>query len=324
MFESVSLALRRFWASWITSGAHLFILLFAWQRGEVRVWLWSLLAVVVLSLLAWRANLKRRHALGNTPCSAIASTAQGYAAIEGRAKRLDDWQYTPSGVACVWFRCRHERRVQGSGNRSGWQHIRTWESDAPFILVDGKAECVLDPQAAEVDIDQPETHLNGDERFTEWVILEQRWVYATGEFSSERPDRSSRQAIKAAISDKLTDWKDDRAALLKRFDADGNGEIDLDEWEAARIAAAKEVETEVVRAGVAPVTHYMSVPRGDQPFLITVRDPQKLIRRYRLWAWLHFVIVLAALQGMMWVYKHPGRVGHSFTQPAEVEVQSDE
>ena len=40
----------------------------------------------------------------------------------------------------------------------------------------------------------------------------------------------------------LREWKADKAQLLARYDRNGNGEIDMDEWEAARSDARREAK----------------------------------------------------------------------------------
>jgi hypothetical protein len=48
--------------------------------------------------------------------------------------------------------------------------------------------------------------------------------------------------VRVDVSDLLSEWKKDPVQPKKRFDLDGNGEIDMQEWELARHAAFRGVE----------------------------------------------------------------------------------
>ena len=89
----------------------------------------------------------------------------------------------------------------------------------------------------------------------------------------------------AEVRELLRTWKQNPQALLKRFDANGDGEIDVQEWEAVRKAAHAQVRHEQVQRGVRDATHVMTKPRhGNRPFLLSVIPQHELVRRYRRWA----------------------------------------
>ncbi|KAF0811814.1 hypothetical protein IGB42_03624 [Andreprevotia sp. IGB-42] len=311
---------RRLWQfNGLAIAAQLLLLVTALMLGRPGLWQAAFAACALISLAAWRHNLGRKQALANTPVTSIAAAAQGYAAIEGRARVYLDRQYTPTGIECVWYRCRHMRRSAARGGGERWQHVSTWQSETPFLIADARSECVIAPAGADFDLPACEVHHRGEDRFEEWAILERTQLYAAGDFSSRRADLHTPRAIRSAVSDRLQDWKADRSALLERFDRDGNGEIDLDEWEAARSAASQEVEAERVRAGMAPVTHSLSCPPDGRPFVISARNPARLVRRHRWLAWSNLLAAVLLLHAVLWVHRHPDRFTR--VQPATIEWQ---
>ena len=68
----------------------------------------------------------------------------------------------------------------------------------------------------------------------ERCIPEGALLYVIGQFKTIDTNKGS------SVSALLRSWKDDQTELLARFDADGDGRIDMAEWETARQAAAKE------------------------------------------------------------------------------------
>ena len=96
-------------------------------------------------------------------------------------------------------------------------------------------------------------------------------------------------------------WKKDRPDLLRRFDQDRNGEIDLKEWETARAAARSEVlRSQMVRA-TRPGLHLMQTPQDGRPYLLSGKPPEALSRHLMLWTCGHFAVMTlaaAALSGL--------------------------
>ena len=91
----------------------------------------------------------------------------------------------------------------------------------------------------------------------------------------------------------LATWKQDPAALRRRFDLDVNAEIDLQQWEAVRRAATRQVEQAHREVRNVADSHIVRAPRDGRVFLISPLSPRKLRRRY-LW-WSAFHLVMAAL-----------------------------
>ena len=88
------------------------------------------------------------------------------------------------------------------------------------------------------------------------------------------------------------------ADLLKRFDMDNNGVLDMQEWMLARSAAKREAEKRMNEILAEPDTNFMLQPQDGRLFLISNFDQNKLSLRYKLWAWAHFVVFFGALCGI--------------------------
>jgi hypothetical protein len=91
-------------------------------------------------------------------------------------------------------------------------------------------------------------------------------------------------------------WKEDRAFLLARYDRDGDGDIDLDEWQAARADAERTVEAKLAEEGhlVNPVRHRLGASHGWRPYLLGTVPEARLARRFRRWAVAHLAVFLLA------------------------------
>lgn len=90
----------------------------------------------------------------------------------------------------------------------------------------------------------------------------------------------------------LREWKQDREGLAKRFDSDGDGQINLQEWNQARGAAEDQVDRERIdRPNDALL---MRSPKGGRPYLLSNRDPKNLATRYQRWSWFHAIVFAGA------------------------------
>src|SRR5574337_664929 len=244
----------------------------------------SLGLFLAVSALAWLRALHHGRQIGDTPTSRIASAAQGYAELRGRGQPLAG---TPllspvNGLPVLWYRVLTQRR----SSENKWEHVSTVESDASFLLDDGSGSVAVDPEGAEMLISRRETVTDGDYRMTQWSLLRNTPIYVLGDFAtlgSISPD----QDVATQVRDLLAEWKKDRPALLARFDTNKDGEISLEEWEAARTQARREVLALQREVLAAPEAHVVRKPRDGRLYLISDLAPERLARRYRRWAWFH-------------------------------------
>lgn len=294
--------LRREYAQLITSGGQLFLLIIAIQLESHAGWLWCLGIMALISLLAWYSTLHRLRMVIGTPTSRIGSAAQGYVELIGHGEVYE----TPilsrySNLPCLW--CRHKLERRNNDNK-GWHTQEQGESSAPFIINDGTGKCVVDPQGAEILSRHKDTWTTGDHRYTEWKLLDIDFIYALGEFKTVGGSNTT-LTHDELVKQVLSEWKMDNEDLLKRFDLDNNGVLDMREWMLARSAAKREAENRLNQALAEPDTNFMLQPHDGRLFLISNLDPKKLELRYRLWAWAHVVIFFGALAGITWLLEQP-------------------
>jgi hypothetical protein len=292
------ISLRRQYAQLITSGAQLLLLAVGIHLHNATAWLWCFGIMALISLLAWFSALHRLRTINGTPTSKIASAAQGYVELIGKGKYFDG---TPiisqlSQLPCLWYRYKIERK----NRKNEWRTESSGESDAPFLLDDGSAACVVDPTGAEIITSNKDTWTKGEYRYTEWTLRNIDRIYAIGEFKTiggSTDERRHSDEIKTV----LAEWKLNMPELHSRFDLNNNGTLDMREWGLARNAAKREAEKRLTEARSAPDTHYLVRPDNGRLFLISNLTPDKLARRYAILTWANLVIFFGALGGVIWV-----------------------
>ena len=284
--------IRRWRVGLLTGGGQLGLGVLGFQIESRSAWLIILPLIAALSLWAWTAMFRRYRAVGDTPTSQVASAAQGYVELSGRAQHLPDAKTLAplSGRECCWYQYRRERR----GAKNKWETEEEGESAAAFRLRDATGACVVDPDDAEVVTSHKQVWTEGDRRFTEWWIADGDPLYALGQFRTltAAGDATDRKSDIGAL---LAEWKRDRPQLLQRFDLDRDGEISFKEWALARAAAKREVERVQTELAAVPPLDVVGAPRDGRLYLLSNLDPSTLTRRFALWGWAHLAGFFAAL-----------------------------
>jgi hypothetical protein len=245
------------------------------------------------SLAAWGgfANLRRYRAVADMPTSRVASAPQGYVELVGRGAHLPGERLHShlSGLPCLWYRYRVEEKTEDR-----WRVHDEGVSHDTFALEDASGQCVIDPDGAEIVTTRSRTWTEGAYRCTEWNLIAGEPLYALGAHTTLGGANADLDR-KADIAAVLTEWKRDRADLLKRFDANGDGEVDLAEWERARRVAEAQVDREHLETRLRDGVHILRRTADGRMYLIANSDPLALVRRYRRWAWVHAGLLCAAL-----------------------------
>ncbi len=192
--------------------------------------------------------------------------------------------------------------------------MRSGKSDGLFLLRDETGECIIDPDGAEVTSKEKSTWygasatptaspepgpntpagvhgilgltanfnsaLGGQYRYTEEAIYPGDQLYAIGLVQSfgETDRMAMREEL---IKARLSQWKADHAGLLERFDRDGDGTIDLTEWEVARRAASREVTKDQLREDQQSLHTLSRTDSSRRPFLISAHAEYDLVKRFR-------------------------------------------
>lgn len=286
-------------------------------------WLWTGLTtgLALFSGLGARRALRRARAIENTPTSKIRSAAQGYVELIGTGHPAGDAPViTPlTGSPCCWYHCKVERYVR-SGKHSHWKTVREVVSETPLILRDGTGECLIDPRGAEVhprirqvwygnsvmpsSPRRSGTGFNwltgsGRYRYTEERLDSGDPLYALGEFVTLKAGAD--EDLHAATGRILRAWKQDPQTLQHRFDADGDGRIDAEEWEQARAEARRAAVQERLTRADQPPLHTLGRPRDGRPFILSVEGQADLGRRYRWQAILWTIAFILSAPSAAWM-----------------------
>jgi hypothetical protein len=209
-----------------------------------------------------------------------------------------------SARRCAWYSYRVEQRARGDrGRRSHWQTLEQGVSDNLFYLDDGTGRCAVDPDGAAVTPAHRNVwygasripgryhpsdgvwwarllgRLGHAYRYTERRIEPGDAIYAIGEFITHGSGGASFD-LAGAVGDRLREWKRDRAFLLREFDADGDGAVDVREWASARARAEREIAAEREHERDPPPVDVLGRPRhGRRPFVIAAGTEDALIAR---------------------------------------------
>lgn len=284
-------------------------------------WLWTLAAAAasIASFVAAFVSLHKARLIENTPTSRIRSAAQGYVELDGTARLLpgEEVRAPLSGKACCWWSYRvqkHETSWHNGRRSSRWRTIDSGTSDALFLLSDPTGDCIVDPHGARVHPSVRQSWRGhaprpafvpekipwlqfGDYRYEEQRLQVGDALYALGGFRTQTAYLQIDET--ADVGELLRDWKADQKALLARFDANGDGRIDPQEWETARRAAVEQVRKEHIERSTDPDIHVLARPSDGRPFLLSTLPQQHLVRRYRFTGAAALALSIAASTGSM-------------------------
>ncbi len=223
----------------------------------------------------------------------VISAAQGYVELVGTCRAIPDADLLRYGKAppCLWYLATIIEQYHRFGKTR--TRTRVERSDDTFLIDDGTGECVIDPEHAEVLSAHQISWRNGDTYYRVCYLLPGDRLYAIGDMRTLRAADGTLNRS-ADLSALLHVWKRDRAVLVQRFDTDGDGEIDLQEWQGAVTAAGREVDARHREMRLEPGLHLMRAPGDGRPFLLSNRDPDALRQRYEWWAWFHLAVFVAA------------------------------
>jgi E3 ubiquitin ligase len=242
---------------------------------------------------------RRARIIEDTPTSKIRSAAQGYVELAGRGELMEGESIIAplTTTPCTWYRYKVEK-VSDKHSRV----VASGVSDELFVLVGTTGRCVVDPDDATVtcktkkvwyERSYPSSRgshnsggffgaLGGRYRYTEERMHPGEPLYAIGMFMSVGGGAESFNT-EAEVREVLSLWKKNRTGMLKHFDADGDGDLDMQEWEAVRKAAYGRVRREQSKRSVQPPTHIMKKPQYDnRPYLLSVFPQRELVKRYKL------------------------------------------
>lgn len=296
-------SLRRGYGDLVTSGGQLILLLIGFKTESSLGMFVCVALMVPLSLVAWTSAYRRARAVDDTPTSKVASAAQGYSELIGSGRPLAG---TPllsplNQLPCLWYRYTVERK----DSENKWVQESKGESDASFILDDGTGECLIDPEGAEMLVTKKDTWMQGDRRYTQWLLIERQRIYALGQFAT-RGSVDLDLSVAEDVKQLLAEWKTRPAELMQRFDLDRNGQLDLKEWELARAQAKREVLANHRELRASAELNVLHLPDDGRLYLISDMEPDSLAGKYRWWSWFHIAVFFGALIALPILWRMEG------------------
>lgn len=249
-------------------------------------------------------SLARKRLAEDTPTTRLRSAAQGYVELSGVARLFDgEGIHSPlTGRECCWYEFEVEHREQERHGRARWRTVSGGRSTGFFMLDDGTGSCAVDPEHAEVTPSvsrvwygrspipprfKTRPHwlsrltATGSYRYTEKLIEIGQPLYALG-FLRTHGGAATPADQAADVAALLREWKSDRAALLARYDRNGDGEIDAEEWETARRDAAEAARLRrASRSTAPPAVDVLAKPStGGRPFVLSARGEAHHMRAH--------------------------------------------
>jgi hypothetical protein len=281
------------------NAGHLAFLFFAYWVASPTAWVGFLAVIVAISFYGWLYSYKRKRAISDIAPSRIASAAQGYVELNGIASiGSDNLIVSPmSARQCVWFRC----SVYVADN-DGSRLVSRNTSEQTIQINDGTGSCQIDPDHAEISGASRRVTKDGTYTYIEELLYGGSSLYVLGEFSTIGGANSVLD-IKQDVAELLAEWKQNKAALLRRFDLDKNGEIDMHEWESARHQALREVQQQHRELRLQSGVNVVGAPSDDRLFLISTLSPQKLRAKFAFWSVFHLIVVFAASASALAVWQ---------------------
>ena len=278
-------------------------------------WLGLAVFLTVFGLWGGFRRLHRARLIENVPTARVRSAPQGYVELVGTAEALPGEPIIAplSGAPCCWYRYLIQARAHKS-----WTVVDKGVSDGVFVLRDDTGECLIDPEGGQVTSTRHRLWYGNSEwpdrgsgerwgtrpdnwhrklnrltgiqvevdfgvgdgyRYTEEVILPGDPLYAVGRFHTL--DHAYHAQGRAEIAaDYLRRWKR-HPEVMARFDANGDGRVDEQEWAATREQAEAQAAKEVRELQQAGPVHTLVRPDDGRPLLVANIDEFDLIRRYR-------------------------------------------
>jgi hypothetical protein len=287
-----------------------------WARYSVPDDFWPIaIALIIISIASFFAAFyffHRMRVMSDIPTSKIRSAAQGYLELVGRGELLEGPQiFAPlTGKVSTWYQFMIQERRR-THKKNHWVTIEQGISDELFLIIDDTGKCVIDPEGASVIPSVTDTWYGSSPRpgkstsssflaGRRYRYIEKRMhpgepLYAIGLYQTVG-GASAEFDTNSEVLDLIKEWKNDSEVLLKKYDANQDGQIDMQEWEQVRKAALEVVMQNHRDMKTAPAVNMLARTHDRRrPFILSSIPQEGLINRYR--AYSYGLIILFFLAG---------------------------
>ena len=274
-------------------------------------WIWAIILVIATFagfFLAFK-NMQSKRIIEDTPTSKIRSAAQGYLELIGHGHLMEGQPIVSplTGKSCTWYDFKVEEHRQ-SGKNSKWVTIRSGISDELFLIKDETGQCIIDPEGARVTVTNKSVWYGNSSnpmagpsstkkrgffslsignkryRYTEKLLHPGESLYAIGLYKTVG-GAGAKFDVNEDVRELIREWKTDTAALMKRFDTNNDGEIDLNEWQKVRDEALKHVMEKHSEEKTLPPVHMMNKTNDRRrPFILSALAQDDLTRRLHIYS----------------------------------------
>lgn len=268
------------------------------SRGEFIFGAVVLCAVTLVCFVVLFIQLRRKRTIENTPTSKIRSAQQGYVEITGEAEPNDYGDITsPGGRACLWYHYIEEERVRDYSSkqtRYKWRKVRDEQSTSNFKMRDATGWCFInDHEDAAIYPKHDRRWRHGNRRYREKLICAGDELLCLGLFQTEQGP-TMEELTREEQSALLNRWKRDREKMLRDFDTNADGEVDLKEWQAAREKARELAAEKIEGEYKTTLYHNLNKPLDSRhPFIISAKGEKSLTRWYSVMALVSFGLFLS-------------------------------
>jgi hypothetical protein len=243
--------------------------------------------------LIWLRALRYSRLIGDIPTSRVATAAQGYIELCGRAAQFEDQQAkSVAGLPVLWFRREYAERSD-SPNRYAipfnlfYTPTETEESQTPFAIDDGTGVACILPHGAEIICEREDVRYNDNRRVTEELILPGDSLYVIGDFSTH----TLQPPLDELAYERTRQWERN-PARRRMFDMDKDGRLSQAEWLAMHEAAKIAVLSDSNPGHPEGAKHLIFEPNDGRAFLISSVPPERLAGRYRFYLVIGLVLFL--------------------------------
>ena len=274
------------------------------STGEYSLWLGLAIIATVIALRNCYRCFKRARLIEDMPTAKVRSASQGFTELIGIAHLEHQPLSSPlTATPCLWWSFQIEK-YQSSGKSHHWVTVEKKHSEVPFYLRDTTGICRIEPRGAEITAKhrkvwygnsrQPTSNEKSGGRFsmggltigrryryTEILIREGDPLYTLGHFETDKGGQRS-ASPQAIAGDILRHWKQDFGKLLDQFDHNGDGELDMQEWQQVQKAAYQAALAEQNKSAALPHQHSLSKPSDSGlPFIIGTKEQASLVRKFQ-------------------------------------------